>query len=142
MIDRLTKRVDATGADARVSTLLGKAGFVTGTLGIDDALRIDAHCDAVPHFALTVVGARRWTARIGFKLRVAFHERIADQRGLAAAQWAVIDRLTSCLNPTDVLRAGIHASIVYAGFVSRTVGTDHAFRMAARDARRHTLQTG
>lgn len=66
VIDGLAERIDAACGDARISTLLREAGLVARTIGVNDALGIDANRDAIPHSAFAVVITRRRAARIGF----------------------------------------------------------------------------
>lgn len=66
VINGLTEGIYAASTDAGISAFLREACLVTRAIGVDDALRIDADCDAVLHSALAVVIARRWTAGIGF----------------------------------------------------------------------------
>jgi len=53
----------------------------------------------------------------------------------------VIDRLTYRFAAAHILRAGISALILYAGFVARAVRAKHAFRMTTSYARGNTLQS-
>lgn len=66
MINSLTDGIDAARADAGIPAFLREASSVARTIRINDAFRIDANRDAVPHSALAVVIARRRAARIGF----------------------------------------------------------------------------
>jgi hypothetical protein len=58
VVDDLAQGVEATGIDARVFALLGKASLVTCAILVDDALRIVASSSSVHHAALSVDGAR------------------------------------------------------------------------------------
>lgn len=66
VINSLAEGIDAARTDAGIPAFLREACLVAWTVGVDDALGIDADCDAVLHSALAVVIARRRTAGIGF----------------------------------------------------------------------------
>lgn len=66
VIHCLTQRIDSTGSDAGVSAFLCEAGFITRTVRIDNAFRINTHSDAIPDSTFAIITARRRIAGISF----------------------------------------------------------------------------